>query len=146
MYMMIVCTYVRCLDVISFEIFIRHEIHTTCNSYERPNLYELHVVRFSCSKVHFLYRYLLIIKFYYIPGKAVTLLKFGTWLSLHAQSDNLLSCPKVLCHAALYNIYFHGLHFSSKFIHFLRIKFIHFLRIMFYEQLMCNICNPYFNS
>lgn len=36
----------------SFEIFIRHEIHTTCNSYERPNSYELHVVRFSCSKVY----------------------------------------------------------------------------------------------
>ena len=34
-----------------FEIFIRHEIHTTRNSYERPNSYELHVVRFSCSKV-----------------------------------------------------------------------------------------------
>ena len=48
--------------------------------------------------------YLFIIKFYYIPGKAVTLLKFGTRLSLHAQPDNLLSCPKVLCHAALYNI------------------------------------------
>ena len=48
--------------------------------------------------------YLFIIKFYYIPGKAVTLLKFGTRLLLYALPDNVLSCLKVLCHAALYNI------------------------------------------
>ena len=45
----------RLYVITSFEIFIRHEIHTTCNSYERPNSYELHVVRFSCSKVYYYY-------------------------------------------------------------------------------------------
>lgn len=35
-----------------FEIFIPHEIHTTCNSYQRPNSYELHVVCFSCCKIY----------------------------------------------------------------------------------------------
>ena len=34
----------------------------------------------------------------------MTLLKFGTRLMLYALPDNVLSCLKVLCHAALYNI------------------------------------------
>ena len=68
----------------------------------------------------------------YIPGKAVTLLKFGTRLSLLAQPDNLLSCPKVLCHAALYNI----LPWSSFVFQVLIV-----LHILLHEQFMCNICN-----
>ena len=41
----------------------------------------------------------------------MTLLKFGTRLLLYALPDNMLSCLKVLCHAALYSIQYPR-HFS----------------------------------
>ena len=50
------------------------------------------------------YGYVFIMKFCCMPGGAVTLLEFGTGLSIHAQPDGLSSCPKVLCHAALCSI------------------------------------------